>query len=523
MDVLLRKQKITIKTSDEQLGFHLRQVANESLKGQLQNMMESVFSKRGLSSTNLYIDKLFLDLGDLSAEAFKKDFVALTETELIESLNRLFQGDANHTPKDPPIEGNRAFNDPSLDDPAPASYKLTSQKQKELEALLYFLENGNYPWWFQNEKSQQEPPALLKKALIDQGEELVLQILSLRKGKSDQIFKKILTRLFIHSNDSGYIQIITAAIRLLNNHRLSQNVELIMKNTDQIKKALFTEIPLSTKDFHQFLFTEILLHDYEGREDFLYHFLHRLMVMTKADALENSSLTANFLSADALKVAFLKIIDKGASRGNTGKGEKKVGDSHPPETPQAKGPVPDDKKSSGNKLPDGDKDTEAIYIDNAGLLLLHPFLPALFAQSGILAEDRQFVSIEAQQKAAVLLFYIQSGEVEYKEWDMAFNKVLCGLNHQDVLEDNLSVSHKDKENCDQLLEAVIEHWEALKGASVPALRQTFISREGKLSQKEEHWLVQVERTGVDVLLDRLPWGYGVIKLPWLKNMIFTEW
>src|SRR5690554_7935782 len=117
MDVLLRKQKITIQTSDEQLGFHLRQIANEFLKGKLQNMMEGVFSKRGLSSTNLYIDKLFLDLGSLSPEAFQKDFVALTETELIESLNRLFQGDANPSHKGSTTEVNRGPNDSSLNDP----------------------------------------------------------------------------------------------------------------------------------------------------------------------------------------------------------------------------------------------------------------------------------------------------------------------------------------------------------------------------------------------------------------------
>ena len=83
MDVLLKKQKITIKTSDERLGFQLRQITNGSLKDELQLMMEGVFSKRSLSSTNLYIDRLFLDLGTLSPKAFQKEFVALTEAKLI--------------------------------------------------------------------------------------------------------------------------------------------------------------------------------------------------------------------------------------------------------------------------------------------------------------------------------------------------------------------------------------------------------------------------------------------------------
>ena len=77
--------------------------------------------------------------------------------------------------------------------------------------------------------------------------------------------------------------------------------------------------------------------------------------------------------------------------------------------------------------------------------------------------------------------------------------------------------------CRRLLTAVIEHWEALKGASIEAVQNTFLLREGKVTKKEGQWLVQVERTGVDILLEKLPWNYSILKLPWLNELIYTEW
>ena len=97
------------------------------------------------------------------------------------------------------------------------------------------------------------------------------------------------------------------------------------------------------------------------------------------------------------------------------------------------------------------------------------------------------------------------------------------MGYQEVLPDNILLSDSDKQNCNNLLKAVVDHWRALKSASIEALRNTFLLREGKISHKETHWLIQVERTGADILLERLPWGYSTVKLPWLNQIILTEW
>ena len=121
------------------------------------------------------------------------------------------------------------------------------------------------------------------------------------------------------------------------------------------------------------------------------------------------------------------------------------------------------------------------------------------------------------------MYYLQCGDDDYKEWEMPFNKIACGLSPEEVFPNNISIEEAEKEECKILMQSLVDYWDALKGASIEAVQNTFILREGKMSWKEDHWLLQVERTGVDILLDKLPWSFSTIKLPWLDHLIYTEW
>jgi len=75
-----------------------------------------------------------------------------------------------------------------------------------------------------------------------------------------------------------------------------------------------------------------------------------------------------------------------------------------------------------------------------------------------------------------------------------------------------------------LLQAVIGHWDALRNTTPDGLRGTFLTRPGKLSQRPDgDYLLQVESQSFDILLERLPWGIGVVKLPWMERMLWVEW
>jgi hypothetical protein len=81
----------------------------------------------------------------------------------------------------------------------------------------------------------------------------------------------------------------------------------------------------------------------------------------------------------------------------------------------------------------------------------------------------------------------------------------------------------EEEEAAALLSAVIRHWDALGDASAEALRGTFLTRPGRLSRRGDEDVLQVEARSVDILLDRLPWGIGMIQLPWMGKILWVEW
>jgi hypothetical protein len=65
--------------------------------------------------------------------------------------------------------------------------------------------------------------------------------------------------------------------------------------------------------------------------------------------------------------------------------------------------------------------------------------------------------------------------------------------------------------------------------SVAGLRESFLQREGRLQQDKTpageppRWRLRVHTRGIDVLLDRLPWSFQTIRLPWMQGALHVEW
>jgi hypothetical protein len=166
---------------------------------------------------------------------------------------------------------------------------------------------------------------------------------------------------------------------------------------------------------------------------------------------------------------------------------------------------------------------DGIYIENAGIIILHPFLTPLFKELGLLDEQDIFLSDECRQRATIILNYLCTGKEIYDEHLLAFNKIVCGLKPEDNLPADLLLTDTERKECDNLLETVIQYWEALKGAGKEAIQETFFARKAKLSFNNNNYLLQVERMATDILIDRLPWGMGIVRLPWLDHLIYVEW
>jgi hypothetical protein len=76
---------------------------------------------------------------------------------------------------------------------------------------------------------------------------------------------------------------------------------------------------------------------------------------------------------------------------------------------------------------------DARYVENAGLCLLWPFLARFFARLSLLTEtETMFVSGSARHRAVGLLHYVASGERDAPGAWLVLNKVLCGLEPDDI-------------------------------------------------------------------------------------------
>lgn len=185
---------------------------------------------------------------------------------------------------------------------------------------------------------------------------------------------------------------------------------------------------------------------------------------------------------------------------------------------------------------------QAIYVNNAGLIILHPYLPRLFEMLGLtekkVTESKSshnpqkkkkktkvvFKGDAEKEKAIYILQYLATKNEEAPEHELVLNKVLCGMEITDpFVSGQVTLTDEEKETCEELLGVVVQNWTILKDSPPDTLRGSFFIREGRLEIKEGNWFLKIEESGVDVLLQHLTWSIGMIKLPWMPKIMNVEW
>ena len=165
---------------------------------------------------------------------------------------------------------------------------------------------------------------------------------------------------------------------------------------------------------------------------------------------------------------------------------------------------------------------DAVYIRNAGLVLLAPYLSMLFERLG-LVQHHQFVSDEASARAVHVMQYMADGIAGAPEYMMVLNKLMCGVATAKPVVSHVEITQDDKVIIDGLLNAVITNWKGIGNTSIEGLRESFLMREGRLQFKNDQWYLLVESRSYDMLLDSLPWSYAMIKFSWMPHVINVEW
>ena len=165
---------------------------------------------------------------------------------------------------------------------------------------------------------------------------------------------------------------------------------------------------------------------------------------------------------------------------------------------------------------------QPMCINNAGLVLLWPFIEKFFTLAELII-DRRFINEEKKQRAPFLLQHVITGTEEHKDQNMALNKILCGIEVARPLLCKIFLTEKEKNLSAELLTSVIGLWPTLKNTSQDGLRQSFLQRDGLLMVKPASMKLQVERRGLDILLDQLPWNMGIIKTQWMDESLSVDW
>ncbi len=165
---------------------------------------------------------------------------------------------------------------------------------------------------------------------------------------------------------------------------------------------------------------------------------------------------------------------------------------------------------------------QGVRIGNAGQVLAAPFLPRLFSVLGLL-EDGAFVTEAARERAVHLLQYMVDGATDRLECELILNKVLCGWDAATPIGRGIVVANSEREAIGGMLRSMIQHWQALKQTSVSGFRESFLQREGTLRLQRDGWQLAVEPRPFDMLLDRIPWGFSVIKQSWMDRVIYVDW
>ncbi|MFO7846955.1 MAG: contractile injection system tape measure protein, partial [Balneolaceae bacterium] len=372
---------------------------------------------------------------------------------------------------------------------------------------------------------------------------LLKKLTSATPDFSDRLLFPLLLRL-LESREEAIVREVFSAIRDTSAvKKWSGNLPVAVLNEltetllpdSHLKKAKKTlqELRTIVEDFillnskhwveSEILFRYAAVHRYRSysENEFVKHVLFAL-----ADELPASN------RADKIKELSVRVAEKLKERGGSKiKSIEKILKSLDAEAAKTPSEMTDSEPSQINEynqlkkafdLDEQHFDGEAIYINRAGLILAAPFFPTLFERLGYLNE-KDFSDERTRARAIHVMEYLATGRIDVEEYQLVLQKLLAGLPPQTPVDPIESLTDEEIEMSDSMLNGLISNWPGLGNTTIEGLREAFFQREGRLQKADDHWALTVQAKAYDVLLDRVPWSIGMIKLPWMDKMLRVEW
>jgi hypothetical protein len=547
-DHLVIKSELDLKLRNEKEAFDVRHLAGEVFKSSGKKVMERVFDDIAGDDRIIRIDRLEIDLGHLPYTGFEETFLDRLTYGLQKKIENFTLGSENSA------------------ESTPYEIKKTDREESFIESFVYYLSFGVLPWWSHYQQGAVEEhfsdvPGMINKDKIN----LFLGIL----GK-ERVMERLMSQF-----SRGFRERLAIAV-----YNLTEETELLWgKEVDKqnlSKSGQRADDKNTTpagfiKELLQ-LFSEAMLPgqlDPEMNEIMRLHWVRLLSIkgFRSIEMLMEPLVVVSGIGGLEFKAFYEKmtsILFSSMDRFpemiywiNFVTGEKKPGPASKKllalmERAGVKELLAEQKRHTQSGMSrrnvinilDNEWDTihgsedeefslkdreldkdleEGIYIKNAGLVIMWHFLPAFFTKLGLVDHKKEFIDIHHREKAIVILQYLVDGHNDIFEPLMALNKVLCGWVIEEPFRMRLPITDKDKSEADELLNSVIKHWDALGKTSVDGFRESFIKRDGRLFLRDNGWYLIVERKGLDVLMEKMPWGISLIRLKWMDRPLYVEW
>lgn len=163
-----------------------------------------------------------------------------------------------------------------------------------------------------------------------------------------------------------------------------------------------------------------------------------------------------------------------------------------------------------------------IAVSNAGIVLLNSFIVMLFERLS-LVKDNNFTSIENQKNAVLYLQYVVTGVSETEDSYLALNKILCGLSVTDSVPAIIEISQEKEIIIVGLIKDAVSYWSAIGDCPVESFRGNWLIRDGMLTELEDKWELTVDKRAYDLLINKSPFAFSIIKYPWMHKPLHVIW
>jgi hypothetical protein len=487
----IRRQILELDLPQEDGAYRVQQQVSRVMQEKVLPELERVFGSIAPEGRYLRLDKLEVDLGDLEERNWEQQFVSRCVEEIKSQLSEF-----STTTQRQWTEATKAsldFSNNREDGGVQPSFSGTKNAFKNneegaifgdeahtWEVFVFFLKNGFFPWYAKG-----------------------LNLIKLQ----ETIFESLFSGKILPQNLNFLFQNKKIQKRFLQQFEaiaIEKTLEVAFNwSSGRAKKVLIELQKNATIAFN----LDVLAAELNG----------------KTVDEEEVILIGFFKKSDAV---LLEVKEDGNEMvGNV------LGDVERNQKPNYKqnSTTLNDNKDSNNR----EVLAEGTWVENAGLVLLHPYLTAFFKQIG-LAEGADIPGFSkttwkenGAERAVFMLHFLATGEEEVEEQRLVLPKLLCGMNADEPICQKLPIPLSDfeKEEAENLLKAVVNNWAILKNTSNDGLRDMFLKRNGLLRWQEDqqNWLLHIERTSFDLLLEKLPWGIGMVKTAWMREILVVEW